>query len=343
MNVAAGARSEAGAPNATNARHDWVAAMRGGDFDAAWAISDRDLAALCRSGPGKHEGPRHEQRIWRGEDLQGRRVLVRCYHGLGDTIQFIRFAEPLRRIAREVIVWCQPELVPLVARVSGVDRVLPLHQGTPDVGFDVDVEIMEIAHAIRAQRDQIAMRKPYLAVPSASACRLPRRDGDLAVGLVWEAGDWDRRRSFPPLRLRQLRARGVQLYSLQRGEAAKAAPIIGAIDLAVADIESLACRLCALDLLICPDTMVAHLSAALGRETWIVLHSDCDWRWPGSGSSTFWYSSARLFHQRGAGDWGEVIEEVRRALQARAEERCSPAHPCQAGRVVSSGTGAFGG
>lgn len=63
--------------------------MRAGDFARAWVINDRDLAQLALQ--PKHTGPRHLQRIWRGEPLAGKRVLVRCYHGLGDTIQFLRF------------------------------------------------------------------------------------------------------------------------------------------------------------------------------------------------------------------------------------------------------------
>ncbi|MBV9531256.1 MAG: hypothetical protein JO283_09340, partial [Bradyrhizobium sp.] len=128
----------------------WIAAMRAGDFARAWQISDCDLAAVRRKDPPKHEGPRHRQRIWRGEPLRSRRVLVRCYHGLGDTIQFARFLSPLRQIASEVILWCQPELLSVMATVDGVDRILPLHDGTPDLDFDVDIEIMEIPHAIRA-------------------------------------------------------------------------------------------------------------------------------------------------------------------------------------------------
>ncbi|WP_245286615.1 hypothetical protein [Bradyrhizobium sp. ARR65] len=294
--------------------------MRRGDFERAWEMTDRDLAALCPSGRGKHEGPRHEQRIWRGEDLYGKRVLVRCYHGLGDTIQFIRFARPLREIAREVIVWCQPELVTLVSRVDGVDRILPLHDGAADVDFDVDIEIMEIPHAIRAKREQVRLRGPYLTL-SRPVRRIHKRADDLAIGLLWSVGDWDKRRALPSAELRRLDIPGVRLFSLQRGAAAKAANEIGAIDISTPDLETLARRLLALDLVICPDTMIAHLSAALGCETWILLHCDCDWRWPSSGSTSFWYPSARLFHQATAGDWRTVIDEVRCAIISRLQER----------------------
>ena len=113
---------------------------------------DRSLQEYCRSGAIKHTGERHFQRIWRGEKLDGRCVLVRCYHGLGDTIQFVRFAKPLRAIAREVLICAQPELLELLRGVEGVDQLYPLHDGTPDARYDVDIEIMELAHALRIGR-----------------------------------------------------------------------------------------------------------------------------------------------------------------------------------------------
>ncbi len=298
---------------------DWAAAMRAADFARAWEISDADLAALSATGIVKHEGPRHLQRIWHGEQLRGRRVLVRCYHGLGDTIQFVRFMAPLRRIAREVIVWCQPELVRLLAEVEGVDRALPLHDGAAEVDFDTDIEIMEVPHAIRAGMCECAMARPYLKLQQTSGCEfvLPKR-GQLAVGVVWEGGAWDARRAVPPSLVSRLRIAGVQLYSLQRGKAAAAAPQIEAIDISTPDLNELGCRMRQLDLVISVDTMVAHLAGALGIDTWILLHSDCDWRWPTTGEHTYWYPSARLFHQDAAGNWNGVFGRVRAAMRDRS-------------------------
>lgn len=91
--------------------------MRRGDFAAAWRESDAWLrAGGARPAP---ERPRHLQTIWDGRPPAGRRVLVRCYHGLGDTIQFIRYVPLLRRVAAEVTVWAQPPLLPLLARLRG--------------------------------------------------------------------------------------------------------------------------------------------------------------------------------------------------------------------------------
>lgn len=299
---------------------DWIDAMRAGDFELAWAINDRDLAMLARS--PKHTGPRHLQRIWRGEDLTDKKVLVRCYHGLGDTIQFLRFLQPLRDLARSVTVWCQGELLPIVERAAGVDRAVALHDGAPDVDFDVDIEIMEVPHAIRARREHVEMRAPYVTLVQESQPKLPRCGG-LAVGLVWEVGNWDKRRSIPAPLLRHLAGRGVSLYSLQRGSGTEGVFEIGARDVSTPDIVALAQLIRHLDLVVCVDTMVAHLAGALGCEAWVLLHADCDWRWPSAGSHSFWYPSLRLFHQQTGGDWQAVIAEVRDALLVRTALQCA--------------------
>lgn len=300
---------------------EWIAAVRAGNFARAWEITDRDIAMVCRAGPAKHEGPRHLQRIWRGEPLKGRRVLVRCYHGLGDTLQFARFLSPLRAVAAEVIVWCQAQLVTLIRSVEGVDRVLALHDGTPEADYDVDIEIMEIPHAIRVSRAEVEIRRPYLRATRGDGLVEPAAADMLLIGLLWDVGDWDRRRAVPPDLLKRLNCPGVQLYSLQRGSGSTAAHEIGAIDINTPDVALLAARLQRLDLCICPDTMVAHLSAALGRETWIMLHESCDWRWPAAGRQTFWYPTVRLFRQSVPGNWHGVVADIRSAILRKRGRR----------------------
>ena len=295
---------------------DWVQAIRAGDFARAWAINDRDSLEVTH--PPKHTGPRHLQRIWRGEDLKNKHVLVRCYHGLGDTIQFLRFIRPLRQIARSVTLWCQPELLPLVESAPGIDRAFPLHDGVPEVDFEVDIEIMEVPHAIRARRDQVEVGASYLALPPAVVPPL-REEQNLAVGLVWKVGEWDKRREVPAALLSGLAVPGVTLYSVQRGASPEELAAIGALEISTPDIATLGHRLRQLDLLVCVDTMVAHLAGALGCETWVLLHAECDWRWPQSGAHSFWYPSLRLFHQKKPGDWGTVTSEVRCALRSRLE------------------------
>src|SRR5690606_27492833 len=114
----------------------WVQAMRRGDFPTAWRISDGVLKHRLRKGEVCDSWPRNLQFIWRGEPLAGRRLFVRCYHGLGDTLQFVRLLATPRLRAAEITLWAQPQLLTLLRTVRGIDHLLPLHEGEPDVDYD---------------------------------------------------------------------------------------------------------------------------------------------------------------------------------------------------------------
>jgi hypothetical protein len=294
----------------------WAAAMREGDFARAWEINDAVLRQRLASGEPCWHWPRHLQYVWNGDPLAGRRVLVRCYHGLGDTVQFIRFAAPLRRIAREVIVWTQPTLLSLIATAPGVDRVLPLHDGIPEADFDLDIELMEVPYALRTVPKTLPRDVPYVSV--LPSCPRARCDGRPRVGVVWAAGDWDRRRSLPArLTARLARIPGLHFLSLQRGPARNDLGTTGMEDASTDDAVELARVIKGLDLVISVDTMVAHLAGALGAPVWTLLHADCDWRWMQNRTDSPWYPTMRLFRQPHSGNWAPVVEAVSEELRRR--------------------------
>lgn len=284
--------------------------MLRGDFATAWTVSDGVLRERLRSGECCDDWPRHLKYVWRGESLRGRHVLVRCYHGLGDTIQFVRLLEPLREQAAHAILWVQPGLVELLASVKGVDELIPLHQGTPECAYDVDIEIMELAHYLRITRDTIPRRIPYIyeSLPRPNRSRV----GALNVGIAWKSGDWDPARSIPDeIAARLGTVRGIRWHSLQYAESSAPVPARQLVD---KDIGLTARRMLALDLVISVDTLTAHLAGALGLRVWTLLPYDCDWRWMRSGTRSPWYPTMRLFRQPVAGDWAAVIDEVCGAL-----------------------------
>lgn len=296
---------------------DWTAAMRRGDFERAWAVSDVVLAEWRARGEFDYTQPRHLQTIWDGRPLARQHVLVRCYHGLGDTVMFIRFARRLRAIAQKVSVWAQPELLPLIARAEGVDRVLPLHDGVPDVTYDVDIEVMELAHALRVTRDEVSACVPYLSSLEHAVAIPPT--GCLRVGLIWAAGNWDPGRSVHFATLEPLlRVPGVAAFSLQRGTARSQIKQSAIPDIATDDVERFAATLRRLDLIISVDTFAAHLAGAMGLPVWTLLRRNCDWRWTDSGRTTPWYPTMRLFRQQHEGDWRPVVEEMTHELSASA-------------------------
>lgn len=295
----------------------WMAAMRRGDFATAWRVSDEHLRRRLLLGAGDSSAPRHLEPIWDGTPLPGKDVLVRCYHGLGDTIQFIRFARRLGALARTVTVWVQPSLMALVATAVGVDRVLALHDGTPAISYDVDIEIMELAHALRISAQELPGDVPYL-FPVETLPFVPSTE--FRVGLIWSAGDWDQSRSLPTSLLKPLAGvPNVRLHSLQRGPAAAQAADISAIDISTPDIDELVTILRGLELVISVDSFVAHLAGALNVPVWLLLKANCDWRWMDRGDRSIWYPSMRLFRQHTPGDWRNVIDEVASELAAAAQ------------------------
>jgi len=291
----------------------WLHAMRLGDFDSAWKISD----AILRI-PDQTDLPRWFQRVWDGSSVTDKRVLVRCYHGLGDTIHFIRYATLLKAISAEVIVWTQPSLIPLLRSVRGIDQLLPLHDGAPEVEYDVDLELNELPHLFRTTLASIPADVPYIFVEPAS---LPR-NGRLRVGLIWQSGDWDERRSVSFSEVKRLeQVRGIEWHILQR-DASRAGwdSSFGSISGGDNPLDD-ARIMRALDLIISVDTMTAHLAGALGVPTWTLLPVEADWRWMLDRDDTPWYPTMRLFRQREEGKWDTVIDDVAMQLSKLLPER----------------------
>ncbi len=283
----------------------WIDLMRKGEFEEAWKFSDEVL----KSGANRDylNLPRHFQCIWDGSSLKDKRVLIRCYHGLGDTIMFIRYAPIVKAVARQVIVWSQPRLIDLLKTVEGIDRLLPLHDGTPDTEFDVDLEIMELAHIFRTAPGTIPRKVPYIHVDPLYI----RKGQEFAVGLVWQAGDWDPSRNIPFHILNPLFGiDGISIFILQDNAVNAGWDGKSGIHPGKCSLPEHARIIAGLDLMITIDSMPAHLAGALNVQTWVLLNSDCDWRWMDSRSDSLWYPSMRLFRQEEAGKWETVIEEV---------------------------------
>lgn len=291
--------------------------MRRGAFEEAWKFSDK----ILRSGLNRdyHNLPRHYQCIWDGTPLEGRRILIRCYHGLGDTIQFIRYAEMVKKIASEVIVWAQPKLLRLLESAGGIDRLLPLHNGVPETKYDVDVEVMELPHVFRTTLSTIPCKMPYLHAEPIYISGGKKKN--LSVGLVWQAGDWDRERSVPfPLIKQLLELKEIDFIILQ-DDAEEAGWHKGyGIHPGEASLYDHAGIMSSLDLMITVDSMPAHLAGALNVPVWLMLGTEADWRWMENRTDSPWYPSMKLFRQEDAGDWKHVVNRIKSELYILAAD-----------------------
>lgn len=286
-----------------------MACMLRGNLAGAWEESDRVLAWRKLAGIDCRNEPLHCQFLWDGSAFAGKRVLMRCYHGLGDTIQFVRYVPRLKRIAARVIVQAQPELIPLLRSMSEIDELVALGAEVP--AFDVEIESMELPHAFRTELGTIPAAVPYLGAPVLPS---RNRQGEvLRVGLVWTAGAWKPERSIPlPDLLAVNKIPNISLYSLQRGPAMEQTSIP---DIGSDDILETAAALDRLDLVITVDTMIPHLAGALGKRVWTLLHFHSDWRWMIDREDSPWYPTMRLLRQAAAGDWKSVVQRVASELR----------------------------
>ncbi len=282
-----------------NAGAIWFSAMATGDFAAAWDASDRVLASRPRCERDDPAQPYHLRWVWDGTPVDGRDVLVRCYHGLGDTLQFCRYLPALRRRAAGVTLEVQPDLLPLMPLVGGPDRMVPFDPAHPLPPSECALEIMELAHALRIAPEPA----PYLVVPRPD----PARDhGGLRAGLCWRAqAGWRPQRSMNQDAAAALAClRGVAWQSLQKGTA------LPGMAACPEDLPETARIIAGLDLVITVDTMVAHLAGAIGVPVWLLLDTAPDWRWRAGGRGSVWYRGVRKYQQIVPGDWTGPLRAV---------------------------------
>jgi hypothetical protein len=322
---------EGEAPEA-HAHERWICAMKLGAFERAWRETDQ-TESLRRTQPGFNENaPPHERRVWNGASITNRRLHVHCYHGLGDTLQFIRYIPLLSEVAASVTVEVQPRLLPLLDSFQRFARIVPagVRGGTDGdaSAFDVELELMELPYVFRTWLDSVPAAVPYLQIPPDTCylrwlelTRLGLRSEAFNVGLVWSSGEWNPQRNVS---LRELASLGqiprVKFFSLQRGMWESELFVEGwritSTEHATGTAMDTAAAILNLDLIITVDTMVAHLAGALGKTVWTLLPYCCDWRWMAERNDTPWYPTMRLFRQQRPGDWREVITRVRQQLQA---------------------------
>jgi hypothetical protein len=297
----------------------WDCHMLAGDFELAWRESD---AIAQRGNPDPH-------RFWDGRPFTGRRVILRCLHGLGDTLQFVRYAPLIRRQAKSLILEAQPKLEDLLREAQLADRVITW--GATETAWDQQVEVTELPRIFRTTIHSIPNRVPYIDVPFHSRAREFDPRGLLRVGVVWASSAYNPARSIPIRQMAGLFATpGVSFVSLQAGvEAAEVEPWAGQVTIlpeAFTGIFATAQTIKNLDLVITVDTMTAHLAGAMGRPVWTLLPFECDWRWMLARADSPWYPTMRLFRQQRTGDWKPAMDAVQRELTALAA--CpAPARP----------------
>ncbi|MDR3539333.1 MAG: tetratricopeptide repeat-containing glycosyltransferase family protein [Acetobacteraceae bacterium] len=266
---------------------------------------------------------------WTGTtSLDGKRLLLHAEQGLGDTLQFCRYAPLAAARGAHVVLEVPPPLTRLAATLDGVAEIVA--QGVPRPPVDLHCPLMSLPAAFGTTLDTIPATVPYLhADPARIAAWRTRLAGQPGrrIGLVWagnprredrEANAVDQRRS---MKLAQFTGLGNATFvSLQKGDAARearsppAGPRLLDWTRELTDFADTAALVAALDLVIGVDTSVVHLAGAIGTPVWVLNRYDSCWRWMRDRSDSPWYPTMRLFTQPRPGDWDSVLAAVRTAL-----------------------------
>jgi hypothetical protein len=296
-----------------------------GDFQRGWP--EYEWRLQCQG----HLKPRFTNPAWDGSPLKGRTILLLAEQGLGDTLQFIRYAPLVKQRGGRVLLACRPPLIPLLQRGTNIEGFVTSNGPIPP--FDVYAPLMSLPLLLNHfLAEQFPADVPYLECAPDSVqrwrARLESVPG-LRVGIAWQGNPGyhaDRRRSIPLRHFTPLaEVPGVSLISLQKGPGSEQlAKLPGlAIDLG-ADLDTTAgpfmdsaAIMKNLDLVIAPDTAVAHLAGALDVPVWIPLPRVPHWIWQMNREDSPWYPSARLFRQNEFGNWEGVFKRMAANLQQK--------------------------
>jgi tetratricopeptide (TPR) repeat protein len=295
-----------------------------GDLEAGWQGYEARWKLSFLSSTANY--PKLPQPRWRGENIEGKTILVCADEGQGDTIQFVRYAPMLAALGARVILLVDDAAYPLLSTLSGVAQVFPKSANILPA-FDVHCPVTSLPLAFRTTLETIPASTSYLPTPAGDRRqvwedRLGPHDR-LRVGLVWSGNPKhrnDHNRSIPLRSLTRILDIDATFVSLQKDPRPDDKEILlertDIVDLTahLTDFMETAALISCLDLVITVDTSVAHLAGALGRPTWILLPHTPDWRWLLDRDDSPWYPTVRLFRQTETRDYASVLDRVRTEL-----------------------------
>jgi len=313
-----------------------LALLRAGEYTEGWNEYEWRLHSNLHL-------PWPEQPRWDNGPLDGKRILLRSEQGLGDTIQFVRYAKLAKAKGGYVIVQCQKALMPLLQNLDSIDELVP--DGEDVESFDCYADLMSLPRITGTTLDAVPAEPSYIQPEETLVEKWESRLADLKglrVGLAWQANPGQ---STGPARSFQLAALtplaqvpGVEFVSLQAKEGLDQLDSLpdgmrvmrlddgryeGGFDEQAGPFMDTAAVLKSLDLVIACDSAVGHLAGAIGVETWLALPQSCDWRWLTEREDSPWYPRHRLFRQEERGEWGPVFASIATALAERATAKSS--------------------
>ena len=264
-------------------------------------------------------------REWEGQDLGGQSILLHAEQGLGDAIQFVRYASLVAQRGARVILYSPPRLARLLERLPDVSEVVPVDADSPCPRTDWVCSLLDLPGVLQIDPHVAPTPCPYLPINTPPRPLLPPARS-FRIGIVWAGNANNERDRHRSCRLDDFAALldlpDTEFLSFQLGPRAGELQTSGWRGLIrdagrkLAPFEATADALAEVDLVITVDTAMAHLAGALGRRVWTLLAFAPDWRWQLGRIDTPWYPTMRLFRQPAPNDWAGAFRQVRRELAA---------------------------
>ena len=303
--------------------NDALCLLLAGEFSHAWPLYEWRWASEFRFALRHFDQPQ-----WLGQNLQGKTILLHAEQGLGDTLQFCRYASLIKARGAIVLFEVQNALLGVLTGFKGVDVLLAQGEDLPH--FDYHCPLLSLPGVLGTDLTSIPARVPYVFAQPQYQKKWRQRLARVAktnkpkIGLVWAgniAHSNDHNRSIALTQLQPILNLDASFIALQKelrdGDAdylAQHAEVYWA-GASLYDFRDTAALISKLDWVITVDTAVAHLAGAMGKPVWILLPFSPDWRWLLDIQYSPWYPSARLFRQNAIGDWSGAINELTAATQ----------------------------
>ena len=272
--------------------------------------------------------------LWDGSSFTGKRLFVHSEQGFGDTLQFIRYLPMVKRLGGTVIFEAFGPLLEIMRGFPGIDKLVEISPDRRHVeNCDYYVPLMSLPMLFATDIPTIPTNIPYIFADPEKVGQWKNRTNKKGykIGIVWAGKsehENDGNRSCAIEHFFTLAGiRGIELYGLQKGGAARQTETLGGMkriinfDRELTDFSETAAAIDNLDLLISVDTALVHLAGAMGKPVWILLPHAPDWRWLLEREDSPWYPTMRLFRQPGRGDWGAVFDKVKDELEKLTNER----------------------
>lgn len=263
--------------------------------------------------------------FWDGTPMPDKTIFVYYEAALGDTLMYVRYLDCIKDMFKKVLFKPQLAFVDFFKENNFGAEIIDGKTMPEDVKFDVHIPLISIPFVLRHFSEEIPLSEGYLKANHDKTKALKEKhfnNNKFKIGFKWMGNTvYDTTRvinieSFYKL----FELPNTQFYSLQKGEGIEEFQKIpkeyNVIDLSEEfnDFGDTAAAVENLDLVICNDTSVAHLAAAMGKPTWILLPFVQNWRWHTDISYSPWYKSVKLFKQSEPNNWDDVFEQVYKKL-----------------------------